>query len=136
LGAIRHREQHYNLQGANAYLSLIIPLAVLSMVLPDFTETTPGPMLSYKQEMVLALMAVGLYGVFLAVQTGWYHGYFELEHAGPAPEHPAPRVEKIPVLPHVLLLIGYLAPIVYLADHLAKPIDYMIETLKAPVPLG
>ncbi len=43
VGAWRHREQHYNLQGANAYLSVIIPLAVLSMIMPDFTQSTPGP---------------------------------------------------------------------------------------------
>ncbi|MCF7995461.1 MAG: calcium:proton antiporter, partial [Chromatiaceae bacterium] len=41
LGALRHGEQSYNLQGANAYLSVIIPLALLSLVLPDFTQSTP-----------------------------------------------------------------------------------------------
>ena len=30
MGGWRHREQHYNLQGANAYLGVIIPLAVLT----------------------------------------------------------------------------------------------------------
>ncbi len=42
LGGWRHREQHYNLQGANAYLSVIIPLAVLTLSLPNFTVTTRG----------------------------------------------------------------------------------------------
>ena len=45
VGGWRHREQQYNLQGANAYLGVIIPLAVLSLVMPDFTQTTPGPTL-------------------------------------------------------------------------------------------
>ncbi|MBW8735134.1 MAG: hypothetical protein JF571_12695, partial [Asticcacaulis sp.] len=35
VGGWRHREQQYNLQGANAYLSVIIPLAVLGLVLPN-----------------------------------------------------------------------------------------------------
>ena len=43
VGAWKHREQHYNLQGANAYLGVIMPLAVLALVLPDFTVTTGGP---------------------------------------------------------------------------------------------
>ena len=47
VGGWRHREQQYNLQGANAYLGVIIPLAVLSLVMPDFTQTTPGPILSH-----------------------------------------------------------------------------------------
>ena len=41
-GGWRHREQHYNLQGANAYLSVIIPLAVLGLVLPNVTQATQG----------------------------------------------------------------------------------------------
>ena len=38
LGGWRHREQHYNLQGANTYLGLIIPLAVLSLIMPDLPK--------------------------------------------------------------------------------------------------
>ena len=34
VGALRHREQHYNLQGAKAFLAVIIPLAVLTLILP------------------------------------------------------------------------------------------------------
>src|ERR1700722_10014388 len=45
VGGWLHREQNYNLQGANAYMSVIIPLSVLSLILPDFTQTTPGPTL-------------------------------------------------------------------------------------------
>src|SRR6201999_661466 len=35
LGGLRHREQEYNLQGANSFLSLIVPLTVLGLVLPN-----------------------------------------------------------------------------------------------------
>src|SRR6202021_4088745 len=51
MGGWRHREQHYNLQGANAYLGVIIPLGILALVLPNFTVSTPGPILSFSQEM-------------------------------------------------------------------------------------
>ena len=30
-GGWKHREQHYNLQGANAYLGVIMPLAILAL---------------------------------------------------------------------------------------------------------
>ncbi len=50
VGAWRHREQSYNLQGANAYLSAVVPLVVLSLVLPTFTVTTKGPTLSNAQQ--------------------------------------------------------------------------------------
>jgi Ca2+:H+ antiporter len=47
LGGWRHREQHYNLQGANADLGVIIPLTVLTLTLPNFSITTPGPTSSW-----------------------------------------------------------------------------------------
>src|SRR5580700_2341961 len=76
VGAWRHREQNYNLQGANSYLGLILPLTVFSLVLPSFTRTTPGPTLSLHQSLFLILASVGLYAAFLAVQTGRHREYF------------------------------------------------------------
>ena len=46
LGALRYKEQDYNLRGANAYLSVIVSLAVFGLVVPNFTFTTPGPTFS------------------------------------------------------------------------------------------
>ena len=37
---------------------------------------------------------------------------------------------------HGVLLVAYILPVVLLAEQLAHPIDYLIETLKAPAPLG
>jgi Ca2+:H+ antiporter len=34
MGGLRYREQTYNLQGANAFLAVIVPVAVLGLVLP------------------------------------------------------------------------------------------------------
>ena len=77
LGALRFREQTHNLQGANAYLSVIVPLATLSMVLPDMTVSTATPTLTTFQSVFLILVCVGLYGTFLAMQTVRHRGYFE-----------------------------------------------------------
>jgi Ca2+:H+ antiporter len=46
LGGLRHHEQNYNLPGARAFLSVAIPLATFALVMPNFTATTPGPVLS------------------------------------------------------------------------------------------
>ncbi len=40
LGGLRYGEQHFNLQGAKAFLAVLVPLAVLTLVLPDFTIST------------------------------------------------------------------------------------------------
>jgi len=79
VGGLRHREQHYNLQGANAYLGVILPLIAFSLLLPDFTQTTPGPTLSIGQSAFVAIVAVGLYATFLALQSGRHRNYFTFE---------------------------------------------------------
>jgi Ca2+:H+ antiporter len=136
LGAWRHHEQHYNLNGANTYLSVIIPLAVLGLIMPNFTQTTPGPTLSYQQEIFLSLMSIALYGAFLGVQTGRHRGYFVVEGEVDAASHETERAAPAPWLRHTMLLAAYMVPVVYLAEQLGQPIDNMIHNLHAPAALG
>src|SRR3989454_4898205 len=51
LGGLRYHEQTYNLQGASAFLAVTIPLAVLGLILPDFTSS-PGATLSRLHEIL------------------------------------------------------------------------------------
>jgi Ca2+:H+ antiporter len=134
LGAWRHREQHYNLQGANTYLSVIIPLAVLSLIMPNYTQTTPGPTLSAAQETFLGLMCIGLYAAFLSVQTGRHRGYFMLGMDEDEPHHSS--VPGVSWGVHALLLVAYMVPLVYLAEQFGRPVDDLIVTLHAPAALG
>jgi Ca2+:H+ antiporter len=134
-GGFRHSEQHYNLQGANAYLTVIIPLALFSLSLPNFTVTTPGPTLSTAQQVFLVLVSIGLYAAFLAIQTGRHRGYFTLGEEDSGPEK-APMRAGHPIAWHSALLIAYILPVVFLAEQLANPIDYLIETLHFPQALG
>jgi Ca2+:H+ antiporter len=110
-------------------------LAVLALTLPNFTVTTPGPTLSFAQQIFLCVMAVGLYAAFLAIQTGRHRGYF-ISDGGEPPEPPKSARAKQPLLWHAALLLAYILPVVFLAEQLALPIDYMIETLRAPAALG
>jgi Ca2+:H+ antiporter len=134
VGGWRHREQIYNLQGANAYLSVIIPLAVLSLMLPNYTVTTPGPVLSLVQESFLALMSLGLYGTFLAIQTTRHRRFFTLGEGEEA--HAAPGSTPRSLAAHTALLAAYMAPVVFLAEQLAQPLDGLIKAAHAPVALG
>jgi Ca2+:H+ antiporter len=132
LGAIRHREQAINLQGANAYLGVIVPLAVLSLVLPDFTSSTDGPTLSVVQKIMVGTIAGGLYLTFLALQTGRHRAYF-IEPDGADEDH---EREHGPLALHLVLLVCYIVPVVLLVEQLAHPIDFVIETLGAPPMVG
>lgn len=141
LGGLRYHEQEYNLQGAHAFLSVILPLAVLGLVMPNFTTTTPGPIYSPLQATFLIVMSLGLYGVFLAIQNLRYSHYFIAPTAettdDDAPHHAhAHDVEVRSTGYHALLLLAYLLPLVYLAKKLAVPFDYAIRVFGAPEALG
>ena len=46
IGGLRHREQEFNFQGARAYIGVLLPLATLSLILPNFTHSTDTPTLT------------------------------------------------------------------------------------------
>lgn len=135
VGGWRHREQQFNLQGANAYLGVIIPLAALSLLLPNFTMTSPGGTLSAIQETFLGLMAVALYGTFLVIQTVRHRSYFVAAEAQDQ-EPEAPGSTTRPLWVHAVLLVAYMVPVAFLAEKLAHPLDHLIEVLHVPTALG
>jgi Ca2+:H+ antiporter len=132
IGGLKHREQTFNLQGANAFLSVLLPLATFALIMPDFTQTTPGPIYSVAQQVVLVIVSLALYLLFLVLQTGRYHGYFE--DAG----HTAAEAQGVdaPVWFSTVMLAACMAAVVYLVEQFGPPIDYLLETLQAPAPLG
>ena len=140
LGGVRHSEQPYNLQSANAFLVMILPLTVLGLVLPNFTRATPGPTLSTFQMVFLSLMSVAIYAIFLFVQNRRHRGFFMMPEEVTAmatamaaePGHHSPRS----TLYHATMLGCYGLPLVLLAKQMAAPLDAMVLKLGAPYALG
>jgi Ca2+:H+ antiporter len=137
LGGLRHHEQHYNLQSANAFLVMILPLTVLGLVLPNFTRSTPGPTLSTFQMVFLSVMSVGIYAVFLFVQNYRHRGFFMAtsEVAEAAAPDPMPHSSR-PTIFHAVMLGLYGLPLVLLAKQMAAPLDAMVLKLGVPQALG
>jgi Ca2+:H+ antiporter len=109
---------------------------VLGLILPDFTSA-PGPTLSPLHSTFFIVMSIGLYGVFLAIQTTRHRDYFlPPASTGQPSESPHAEHEVHTVAFHTPLLLAYLAPTVYLAEQIAVPIDYGIHVLHAPPSLG
>jgi Ca2+:H+ antiporter len=133
LGGLRHHEQSYNLQGANAFLSLLLPLTILGLVLPNFTLSSPGPTLSAFHSIFLVIMSITIYAVFLVIQNWRHRDYFV--RAAPGVQTAA-HSESHSILYHVSFLVMYLIPVVILAEEIALPIDHGIEVLHAPQALG
>lgn len=133
MGGLRYHEQTYNLQGASSFLAVIVPLAVLGLVLPNFTSA-PGGTLSVLHEGFLMLMSVALYGIFLAIQT-LRHRHFFLEDDA-IDEQAPPITDLRPAAYHGALLLLYIVPIVLLSKKIAVPIDHAIGVLGAPAALA
>ena len=139
IGGLRHHQQTYNLQGASAYLALILPLTMIALVLPNFTTSTGPGTLSLVQAVFFSLFTIGLYGLFLWLQTGRCQGFFvpvgdEEAAALPEPEHA--HVGTGSTGRRFLLLLANILPIIILSKSLAKLLDAGIEGLGAPAALG
>jgi Ca2+:H+ antiporter len=135
LGGLRHHEQDYNLQGASAYLNAIMALSVLGLVLPNFTTSMSGPRFSTVQEIFLAVTAIGLYAIFLLIQTTRHSEYFmESKSAALASEHHAGPMHSTAY--HAVMLILYLLVVVVLAEKFAIPLDNSIEHFGMPQAFG
>lgn len=140
IGGIRHHEQTFNLQGASAYLSLMIPLATIVLVLPSYSTATQDGYLTVAQSICFSLMTLFLYGLFLWLQTGRHRGYFV--DAPPEPEGdeagvaPPPRPSRRAIVRGSGRLVACIAPISLLATPLAVLLDRGLETLGVPLAVG
>src|SRR5882757_10388520 len=136
LGGLRYREQYYNLQGVNSYLNVIMTLAVLGLVLPNFTTSTSGPTFSTQQEIFFAAVSLLLYAVFLLIQTLRHRGYF-LDVKETATKHSPHHLARIRSTGfHALMLLLYLGAVIFLAEKFAVPLDNSIEQFHMPQAFG
>jgi len=138
LGGLRYREQHYNIQGVNAYLNVIMALAVLGLVLPNFTTSTSGPTFSTEQEIFFVTMSLLLYGTFLLIETLRHRGYFvEAKETTTAAKHPPHHLARVRSTGfHALMLVLYLGVVIFLAEKFAIPLDNSIEQFHMPQAFG
>ncbi|MDO8262701.1 MAG: hypothetical protein Q7T21_05695 [Gallionella sp.] len=140
IGGLKYKEQDYNLQGANAFLAVILPLAVIGLVIPNYTSSSPDQTFSPIQAAFLIIVSVALYGVFLTIQNGRHRAYFRIARQT-AETKDAKRkwriVHEVHSVPyHLLLLLAYMGPLVILSQQIAVPIDFTVRVLGAPVALA
>jgi Ca2+:H+ antiporter len=137
LGGLRHGEQYYNLEGVNSYLNVIMTLAVLGLVLPNFTTTTGGPTFSTEQQIFLVVVSLFLYAIFLLIQTMRHRGYFmESERAIVAPDSVDHPLHVQSTAFHAPMLVLYLIVVILLAEKFAVPLDNSIEKFGMPQEFG
>ncbi|HEY6794671.1 MAG TPA: hypothetical protein VI248_08310 [Kineosporiaceae bacterium] len=74
--ALRHRIAVFNAEGTGAALATVITLATLSLVLPTFTTSSPGPQFTGPQLAFAAVASLALYALFVVVQNVRHRDYF------------------------------------------------------------
>jgi len=110
---LREHVAYFNTEGSGAALATVTTLASLTMVAPTFTTTAAGPFFSPGQLSSAAIVSLGLYGLFVAVQTGRHHDYFlpvlrDGETIEPD-EHAAPPSSRVALFSLALLLVALVA---------------------------
>jgi Ca2+:H+ antiporter len=76
LGARRYGFAVFNAEGSGAALATVATVATLSLVLPTFTTSRPGPEFSGSQLAFAAVASVALYGAFVLTQTVRHRDFF------------------------------------------------------------
>jgi Ca2+:H+ antiporter len=142
VGGLRFGEQAFNLQGAHAFLAVLIPLSVVSLILPRFTVATSDPSLSETQAILFVGVTVALYATFLAIQTSRHRAFFvEPAAAGESlvavePDSRKGHGEPRSIGYHGAFLLLTLVPIVLLSKKFAILVDYGTSATGAPPALG
>jgi len=129
LGSVRHHAQAFRLQGASGALAVLAALTTLTLVVPNFTTTTPGPVFTNSQLAFVGVVSLALYGVFVFVQTvrhpdDFLHDVNDDAHAAV----PSTRAALL----SALLLIVALVAVVLLAKALSPAMEAAIKQAGAP----
>jgi Ca2+:H+ antiporter len=132
LGGLRHHEQSFRLEGANSGLATLIALSTLSLVLPSFTVSAPGPSYTVAQLAFAGVASLTLWGTFVFVQTVRHRDYF-LPTGNVADEnlHAEPPSVRLAWASFGVLLVSLVA-VVGLAKVLSPTIERAVAAAGAP----
>ncbi|MCZ1006504.1 calcium:proton antiporter [Streptomyces lydicus] len=127
VGSLRRKVAVFNAEGTGAALATVATVAGLSLVLPTFTTSTPGPRFSTPQLVFAAVAALVLYSLFVTTQTIRHRDYFlpvttsgEVIHGEDHADPPSARA--------ALTSLGLLALALIAVVGLAKAVSPAIES--------
>jgi Ca2+:H+ antiporter len=133
VGALRNGVASFNAEGTATALATVLALTTLTLVIPRFTTSAPGPQFSTAQLVFAAAASLTLYLVFVFVQTVRHRDFFlppETTPAGPD-EHAAPPSTREALASLALLCVALFA-VVGLAKVESPAIEDAVSALGAP----
>jgi Ca2+:H+ antiporter len=133
LGAARHHVQRFGLDGVSAASTTLAALAVLILVLPNFTVSSVGPTFTEGQLLLVAGASFLLWALFIFVQTVRHRDYF-LPQDVTGDGRPDRRLPSgAQALVSLLLLLGALGAVVLIAEALSVPLTNLLVQTGAPL---
>lgn len=132
VGAIRHQVIDFRIEGTLPALAILTTLVTLTLILPIFTSSSPGPTYSPPQLGFAAVVALLLWGIFVFVQTVRHRDYFISANATEADSHGKPPTTRTALTSLGLLLFALVA-VVGLAKVLAPTIESAVEAAGLPI---
>jgi Ca2+:H+ antiporter len=130
VGGLRFREQDFQITGVNVYLSVLVVLSSITLVLPNYTLATPGPVYSAPQLAFVSVVTIMMYGVFLYTQTIRHRDYFIIENAEAAATHEVASGKTLVF--SIVLLLASLVAVVLLAKKFSLVVDAGAAAIGAP----
>jgi Ca2+:H+ antiporter len=133
LGALRHREQTFRIEGAGPALEALATLVTLVLVLPAFTVSAEGPLYTPAQLGFVAVSSLAMWCVFVFFQTIRHRDYFlpPADAARDESVHAAPPTARQAWGSFALLLVALVA-VVGLAKVLSPTIEAAVRSAGAP----
>jgi Ca2+:H+ antiporter len=136
LGGARHYEQSFQTNAAASALSVLGTLAVITLVLPNYTIALPGPFYSRSQLLFIGGVSTVLYCVFLFVQTVRHRDYFlnltEYRDSASDTGHDAPVPSNKTALISLTILGFALAAVILLAKILSPVLENAVASAALP----
>jgi len=114
IGGLHHGEQSFRVTGASAYLAVLIALSTLTLLLPNYTSTVPGPVYSASQLAFVSTVTLALYAVFLYIQTVRHRDYFVEKSANDGGHLPSNRDVALSFILLLLSLVGVIVALLIL----------------------
>jgi Ca2+:H+ antiporter len=131
VGALRRGVAEFNAEGTATALATVLTLATLTLVLPRFTTSRPGPEFSPAQLAFAAVASIVLYLLFVFVQTVRHRDYFLPVEDGAHEGHSGPPSDR-EALTSLGMLVVALVAVVGLAKLESPAIEDAIDAIGAP----
>jgi Ca2+:H+ antiporter len=132
IGGARYKEQIFGKFGVSAALVTLTAITILTLVLPNYTTSVPGPVYTTGQLIFVAIISLVLYLSFVFVQAVRHRNYFLPEDNNIAEDAHALPPNNTRTIISLLLLFACLGVVVLISKSISPIIENTVVDFGAP----